>query len=34
MVFDAPVTGLVVTLTVTDYYGAKDSFSRTIDVIE
>ena len=34
VVFDAPVTGLVVTLTVTDYYGAKDSFSRTIDVIE
>ena len=34
MVFDAPVTGLVVTLTVTDYYGASDSFSRTIDVIE
>ena len=34
MVFDAPVTELVVTLTVTDYYGAKDSFSRTIDVIE
>ena len=34
VVFEAPVTGLVVTLTVTDVYGAKDSFSRTIDVIE
>ena len=34
VVFEAPVSGLVVTLTVTDVYGAKDSFSRTIDVIE
>lgn len=32
--FETPVTGLVVTLTVTDVYGANDSFSRTIDVIE
>jgi hypothetical protein len=34
VVFEAPVTGLVVTLSVTDVYGAQDSFSRTIDVIE
>lgn len=34
MVFESPVNGLVVTLTVTDVYGASDSFSRTIDVIE
>lgn len=34
VVFEAPVTGLVVTLSVTDVYGAHDSFSRTIDVIE
>ena len=34
MVFEAPINGLTVTLTVTDVYGASDSFSRTIDVIE
>ena len=34
VVFETPVTGLVVTLTVTDVYGASDSFSRTIDVTE
>lgn len=32
MVFDAPVTGMVVTLTVTDSFGASDSFTRTIDI--
>lgn len=32
IVFDAPAAGVVVTLTVTDAYGASDSFSRTIDI--
>ncbi|MCR5518741.1 MAG: hypothetical protein K6F21_00255 [Bacteroidales bacterium] len=32
MVFDAPAVGMVVTLTVTDSFGASDSFTRTIDI--
>lgn len=34
IVFDAPASGVAVTLTVTDVYGASDSFTRTIDIIE
>jgi PKD repeat protein len=34
LVFDAPATGVTVKLTVTDVYGASDSFSRIIDIIE
>lgn len=34
VVFDAPASGVAVTLTVTDVYGASDSFTRTIDIIE
>lgn len=32
MVFDTPAAGMVVTLTVTDSFGASDSFTRTIDI--
>lgn len=34
IVFDAPASGVDVTLTVTDFYGASDSFTRTIDITE
>ena len=34
LVFDAPAAGVTIKLTVTDVYGASDSFSRTIDIIE
>jgi len=34
VIFDAPASGVAVTLTVTDVYGASDSFTRTIDIIE
>ena len=34
LVFDAPAAGVTIKLTVTDVYGASDTFSRTIDIIE
>lgn len=33
IVFDTPAAGMVVTLTVTDSFGASDSLTRTIDII-
>ena len=34
IIFDAPSTGVSVTLTVTDAYGASDTVTKTIDIIE
>ena len=34
IVFDAPATGVLVTLTVTDAYDASDTVTKTIDIIE
>ena len=34
IVFDTPSTGVLVTLTVTDAYGASDTVTKTIDIIE
>lgn len=34
IVFDTPSTGVPVTLTVTDAYGASDTVTKTIDIIE
>lgn len=34
IVFDAPATGVLVTLTVTDAFDASDTVTKTIDIIE